>query len=112
MKEFVFYGKTGKSKDTRRYTVVGRVDDDLPNTARFAVALCSADDNFVKKVGRELATERVNAGKTLTFVFTETGPTGIEPKEFDKALKVMLYNFDWPHIYFKMYPNLSSDVLN
>ena len=51
-----FYSKPNNGA---RVSVVGQVQD---NQLKIAVARCSEKDQFVRKVGRELAEGRLNAG--------------------------------------------------
>lgn len=100
MKEFIFHGK---NKDNRRFTVVGYCDEAQPNSVKFGVAVCSKKDNFCKKTGRLLATQRANSeDKFIKFLFTVDEVSN--RLEFNREVRTLLYNLDWVSVYSRKFP--------
>lgn len=89
----IFHGKTS---DGRRFTIAGQyystMENDENDVIRLGVALCSAQDAFVKVVGRKKAEGRIFAkgckGKAYySLLHLNGGIKGNEIKIFIEAVK-------------------------
>ena len=59
------YFAHSKDGSNRRFTVAALLND--KNDLSFGIAVCSAEDNFVRKIGRRIATERAG-GKPFSIL--------------------------------------------
>lgn len=73
MEKYIYHSKDVKN----RVTVVGEFDN---NELRLAVARCSSNDNFCRRIGRELATNRLNNGEMYVTIRTPK----MDRKRFNK----------------------------
>jgi len=86
--EFIYYSKdkTILSEKEPRVTVVGELNN---NTLRMAVARCSLNDRFERKIGREIAKYRLLRGDYVL----EYNGSGITNETFYDLAKTLV-----PHI--------------
>jgi hypothetical protein len=94
--EFTHYVELPTKKAKRRYTIIGLVNDDAPNTLDIGLATCSEKDQYNRKRGLLIARGRAAKNPTGRFTTPNLGPINKENKrayiEFfmDKAEEVAL----------------------
>lgn len=73
MEKYIYHSKSTQN----RVTIVGEFEN---NELRVAVARCSSNDNFCRRVGRELATNRLKNGEMYMTIKT----TKMDRKRFNR----------------------------
>lgn len=77
--------KSAVIKKLPRVTVAS-VYDPIANTMRFGVSVCSPEDTFVKKVGRDLAVSRALQSPKVTVIGIRRGKVRETSKKHANAL--------------------------
>lgn len=95
---YIFYSKVEKNRP--RITMAGFVKDNVLYTA---VARCSKKDQFVRKIGRSIATGRLQKSIYYNIIpitdTTKTNKLFVEvAKEAAEELRITSRNMNWPKL--------------